>query len=408
MTTVGFTDELSHSSKLAVGIAARSFGAAQIRAKLIAMRGELRAFVCGLTEAQLTPLIIETINPPLWEAAHVAWFAEWWCVRDAYNTDSGDTRADRGSIWDGCDAFLNSNTIAHAARWSVPQLTRASTLDYLDRSLAATLERLDCAEPTDDALYPFRLAMFHEAMHLEAIAWCAQTLAWPMPAWVDGSAIARHAAPPADGFVVQTRLLNVDTTATGFCFDNERNPPPPKPITTPLSSALVSNAQYAQFVESGAFEATVRAEHPRYWRRSSDGAWQQRRFDQWIALAPNEPVIHISAIEAEAFAEHHGGRLPTEPELARWLTLPSPNGATAWHGAVWEWTLSDFAPYENFKPDRYREYSAPWFDGQHRVLRGASFATLNVMHHPNYRNFFQPQRGDVFAGFRVVDESAQN
>jgi gamma-glutamyl hercynylcysteine S-oxide synthase len=366
------------------------------------MRGDLRAFVCGLTEAQLTPPIIATINPPLWEAAHVAWFAEWWCVRDAYNTDSGDTRADLPSLWDGCDAFLNSNTIAHKARWSVPQLTRAATLNYMDRSLEATLKCLDRAEPTDDALYPFRLAMFHEAMHLEAIAWCAQTLAWPMPAWVDEFAISRCAAPASDGLAVQTQLLNVDTTAAEFCFDNERNPPLRKPITTRLSCALVNNSQYAQFVESGAFEAAVRAAHPRYWRRSSDGAWQQRRFDQWIALAPDEPVIHISAIEAEAFAAHYGARLPTEPELARCLTLPSPSDDFGWHGAVWEWTSSDFAPYENFKPDRYREYSAPWFDGQHRVLRGASFATLDVMHHPNYRNFFQPQRGDIFAGFRML------
>jgi gamma-glutamyl hercynylcysteine S-oxide synthase len=38
------------------------------------------------------------------------------------------------------------------------------------------------------------------------------------------------------------------------------------------------------------------------------------------------------------------------------------------------------------------------------VLRGGGYATLPVMHHPNYRNFFQPQRSDVFAGFRVVSK----
>ena len=52
-------------------------------------------------------------------------------------------------------------------------------------------------------------------------------------------------------------------------------------------------------------------------------------------------------------------------------------------------------------PDRYREYSAPWFDGQHRVLRGGSHATLPLMHHPRYRNYFAAGRSDVFAGFRT-------
>jgi Right handed beta helix region len=51
-----------------------------------------------------------------------------------------------------------------------------------------------------------------------------------------------------------------------------------------------------------------------------------------------------------------------------------------------------------------RERSAPDVDGDgnHRVLRGGSFATLPIMHHPHYRNFFTPERSDVFAAFRVV------
>ncbi|HXA46083.1 MAG TPA: hypothetical protein VNW52_00530, partial [Burkholderiaceae bacterium] len=46
-----------------------------------------------------------------------------------------------------------------------------------------------------------------------------------------------------------------------------------------------------------------------------------------------------------------------------------------------------------------RDYSAPWFDGR-PVLRGASFLTQARMHHPRYRNFFQPGRNDIAAGFR--------
>ena len=72
-------------------------------------------------------------------------------------------------------------------------------------------------------------------------------------------------------------------------------------------------------------------------------------------------------------------------------------------GNVWEWTGTTFRGYSNvtdgFKPDPYLEYSQPWF-GNHKVLRGASFATCSRIRNAKYRNFFLPERDDVFCGFR--------
>jgi len=107
--------------------------------------------------------------------------------------------------------------------------------------------------------------------------------------------------------------------------------------------------------------------------------------------------VHISALEAQAYCEWVGRRLPREQEWETAARL----GVIEWGDGVWEWTATEFAPYAGFTPDRYREYSAPWFDGAHRVLRGGSFATLDLMHNLVYRNFFQPHRNDVFAGFRT-------
>jgi formylglycine-generating enzyme required for sulfatase activity len=36
------------------------------------------------------------------------------------------------------------------------------------------------------------------------------------------------------------------------------------------------------------------------------------------------------------------------------------------------------------------------------VLRGASQATAAALAHARYRNFFEPHRRDIFAGFRSV------
>src|SRR2546425_8736914 len=65
---------------------------------------------------------------------------------------------------------------------------------------------------------------------------------------------------------------------------------------------------------------------------------------------------------------------------------------------VWEWTASTFLPYPGFVRDPYQEYSEPWF-GTHKVLRGGSFATPSRVAHAAFRNFYTPDRADIFAGF---------
>jgi EgtB-related family protein len=67
---------------------------------------------------------------------------------------------------------------------------------------------------------------------------------------------------------------------------------------------------------------------------------------------------------------------------------------------LWEWTCSPFLPYAGFEADAYREYSAPWFE-THQVLRGASFVTPLRLRSPKFRNFYLPERNDIFAGFRT-------
>jgi iron(II)-dependent oxidoreductase len=78
----------------------------------------------------------------------------------------------------------------------------------------------------------------------------------------------------------------------------------------------------------------------------------------------------------------------------------SPHGCRQLLGNVWEWTASTFEPYPGFVPDPYAEYSAPWF-GSRKVLRGGSFATPQRLVRNTWRNFFTPDRDDVFAGFRT-------
>ncbi|MCA8979955.1 MAG: SUMF1/EgtB/PvdO family nonheme iron enzyme, partial [Planctomycetes bacterium] len=139
---------------------------------------------------------------------------------------------------------------------------------------------------------------------------------------------------------------------------------------------------------------------PSHWRRAVDGGIELRRFDRWLPLPDDEPVVHVNAYEAEAFCRWAGRRLP---RAAEWHAAAAKTGMQ-WGGTVWEWTADTFAPYPCFRPGPYVTYSAPWFHHQ-RELRGGAFATHRLMHDRRYRNFFLPARDDVFAGFRTVADA---
>src|SRR5262249_32128939 len=125
------------------------------------------------------------------------------------------------------------------------------------------------------------------------------------------------------------------------------------------------------------------------WERMRQGAWQRLRDD--------EVAVHLSAHEAQAWCRWAGRRLPTEAE---WECAALVAPGFRW-GHAWEWTASAFQPYAGFPPHPYPDYSQPG-SGRGRVRRGAARARARAIAHARYRNFFEPHRRDVPAGFRTV------
>ncbi|HEV8690203.1 MAG TPA: selenoneine synthase SenA [Ideonella sp.] len=350
----------------------------------------------------------ETLNPPLWELGHIGWFQEFWIGRNPlrFAGAAADPDAARpAGVRARSDALYDSSKVPHDTRWSLALPDAAGTREDLASQLAGTLDWLRDAGPDDDALYFFRLALFHEDMHHEAALYMAQSLGlaiedprWQEPALRDECKQLSFEAGP---WLLGSR-------GAGFAFDNELANHPVELPATCIDSRVVSWADFLPFAEaggygqprwwSGAGSAWIAAEHsqaPRYLRREGS-AWQQWRHGTWRTLDMSKPACHLTAYEAEAWCRWAGRRLPTEAEWER--AAVGRAGDFEW-GQVWEWTASPFLPYAGFEPHPYRDYSAPWF-GSRRVLRGGSFMTQPRMRHPRYRNFFMAQRNDVPAGFR--------
>src|SRR5262245_58224646 len=112
------------------------------------------ALVDDLTDGQMLGPRLASVNPPLWEIGHIAWFQEKWVLRHARGRPP--VRAD-------ADALYDSAAVPHAARWSLPLPSRAETRAYMTRVLDDTQEAL--GGPFDASLAYFAaLAVFHEDM----------------------------------------------------------------------------------------------------------------------------------------------------------------------------------------------------------------------------------------------------
>jgi len=321
------------------------------------------------------------VNPPLWEIGHVGWFQEHWCLR----WDEGKLAP---SILPGADKLYDSSNVAHDTRWDLPLPNMAGTRAYLREVLEQTLERL-AREPQNERLrYFVRLSTLHEDMHAEALHYTHQTLGYPDPKFGDAhlaNARTSSGSVPDLVFPGATIRLGAERGEDRFVFDNEKWAHDVEVAAFEIAPRPVTNAQYVEYAELG-------GKAPRYWQRI-DGAWHERRFDRLQPLEPNAPVRHVDWNEAQAYCKWARRRLPTEAEWVRAA------GEMNW-GDVWEWTASPFAPFAGFSADPYADYSQPWFH-THKVLKGASFATPRRLAHPQFRNFFVADRGDVFAGFRT-------
>jgi gamma-glutamyl hercynylcysteine S-oxide synthase len=425
----------------------------QITAMLDDARAATLPFLDGLSGDALMGPKLAIVNPILWEIGHVIWFQEHFILRQ---TDG------RPPLRPHADALFDSAHVAHDDRWDLPLPTldwiKAYGVDVRD----ALLARLSAPTASEADSYLYRLVTFHEDMHAEAFAYSRQTLGLPQVSTSSRTESIMRTEGPWPGEVAVpggTFELGASPDAA-FAFDNEKWAHPQTVVPFRIARAPVTNSEFAEFAaadgyrnralwspQGWAWVQSTKTQTPAYWQ-GTPGAWRLQWYDKLIDLQPHHPVMFVNWHEANAYCAFAHRRLPTELEWEVAATgEPSEDGSLRRHkrlqpwgssdtdtpsdqlanldngagrlivvgacaagdsafgcrqmmGNIWEWTASDFKPYPGFSPDIYQDYSQPWF-GDRKVLRGGCWATRSRLVTPVYRNFFPPDRRDIFAGFRT-------
>ncbi|MHB1534527.1 MAG: ergothioneine biosynthesis protein EgtB [Acidimicrobiales bacterium] len=256
----------------------------------------------------------------------------------------------------------------------------------------------------------------------------------PVYASEDFGVMPRSTSPPR-WLSFPREIVDIGHSGEAFSFDHETPRHPRLLHPFEIASGLVTCGDWQGFIDDGGYErpelwmsegwALVGREGwtaPLYWQGVGDSATVFTLVGE-REVSPDDPVVHVSWYEADAYARWAGSRLPDEaeweiaaPEVATPETIggvvtsrychparASTDDAEHWYGQVWQWTASPFGPYPGFRPasGAVGEYNGKFMVNQY-VLRGSSCATPPGHARRSYRNFFPPSARWAFSGLRLA------
>lgn len=347
----------------------------------------------------------EEVSPPKWHLAHTTWFFEQF-VLIPFAIDYQVKHPQFNFLFNSYYNALGNRT-ARNQRGLMSKPSVQEVKEYRAYVDEAMLKLLETNNPDVEKLVI--LGGNHEQQHQELLITDLKYSLWhnPLdPIIMDIQEYSLH--EPGSWKSFDEGIFEIGFQGEGFCFDNELDRHKVYLQAFEISSALVSNAEYLDFIEAGGYkdpkywhdegwawvkENSVKA--PLYWE-NIDGDWTYYTLDGRKNIEAHAPVSHVSFYEASAYAFWKGCRLPTEFE---WEVAQS---EIKW-GHRWEWTNSAYLPYPGFKiaPGALGEYNGKFMVNQ-MVLRGSSVATSKGHSRPTYRNFFHPKFQWQFMGIRLA------
>jgi len=350
------------------------------------------------------------VSPPKWHIGHVTWFFETFILK-AFASDYVEFNSAYNYVF---NSYYETEG-ARVIRTNRGNLSRPSVEDiyayrkHVDEAMAYFLKK-EIPKLVEEILI---IGFNHEQQHQELLLTDIKYILGnnPLfPPYKSTSDEQRRIGPaPENNFIsIEKGVYEIGFDGDDFCFDNELKRHPAYLVDFMISTQLVTNREFLEFINSDGYKdfnhwhsdgwswvKTNQINSPLYWY-FIEGKWYNYTFAGLLPVDMNQPVCHISFYEAAAYASWKGMRLPTEFEweiAARQFD---------W-GRRWEWTDSAYLPYPGFSkaPGAIGEYNGKFMVNQ-MVLRGASDVTSPNHSRITYRNFFQPDLRWQYTGIRLA------
>ena len=297
-----------------------------LAARYQAVRAATERLAAPLSPEDCTAQSMPDASPVKWHLAHTSWFFETFVLES-----TPGYRPLEPAYRVLFNSYYHSVGEQHARpeRGSITRPGLAEVQAYRRRVDEFCLTSIEGGRLTPAQLSVVELGLQHEQQHQELILTDVKHLLSRNPLQpVYRPSVSERAgeATPLTWHAVPAGLREIGHAGPGFAFDNEGPRHRVFVHAFALTSRLVSNAEFAAFVEdrgyarpelwlSDGFAAAQREgwQAPLYWWRGGDG-WHHYTLAGLLPLAPEEPVVHVSAYEADAYARWAGARLPTEAE----------------------------------------------------------------------------------------------
>ena len=350
---------------------------------------------------------IVDVSPPKWHLGHTTWFFETFILLPhavAYEVFNSDYNYVFNSYYENIGARVIRTDRGNLSRPTVDEVFRYRA--YVDEAMEKFLSTAVNAEVRE----LLELGLNHEQQHQELLWYDIKYILGhnPLfPAYAEDQIENRLAAGTEGWLHFKEGIHQIGSKGEQFHFDNELSRHKVYIHNFSISTRLVTNAEYLEFIKAGGYQDfnlwhaegwdwvnTNSVKAPLYWYEIN-GQWQRYSLAGLEILKESDPVSHICYYEAAAYAQWKGMRLPTEFE---WEIASS---KLDW-GKLWEWTESAYLPYPGFSKaaGALGEYNGKFMVNQ-KVLRGASVATPKEHSRNTYRNFFHPNLRWMFSGIRL-------
>ena len=366
--------------------------------------------ICSYLETEdyvVQPVV--DVSPPKWHLGHTTWFFEEFVLKK-YNKDY--------KLFDKNSAYVFNSyyesvgeKVVRTDRGNLSRPTVSWVYEYRRYVTKAIQEFFETTQFDRKLIEVLEIGCHHEKQHQELLYTDIKYILGNnplLPVYNESFEENTIDPGPQEWIKIPEEVYEIGHKADSFCYDNELGVHKTYLQNFEISSKLVTNKEYLEFIDAGGYKDvllwhaeawdwvnTQKIKAPFYWHKIN-GEWHQYTLGGLKNLSAEAPLSHISYYEAFAYAQWKGLRLPTEFE---WEIAQE---HFKW-GSRWEWTESAYSPYPGFQTAEgaLGEYNGKFMVNQ-KVLRGSSIATSKDHSRYTYRNFFHPHLRWQFTGLRLA------